>query len=64
MKQTGLQGYKEIPDTTRFDGLEHWLIVIREPGVKPIGRPFRTATSYENVITGCAGTETTALPCC
>ena len=34
MKQTRLQQFGELPDSTRFDALEHWIIVVKEPGAK------------------------------
>ena len=34
MKQTQLQQFGELPDSTRFDALEHWIIVVKEPGAK------------------------------
>ena len=34
MQQAQLQHSAELPDTARFDALEHWIIVVREPGTK------------------------------
>ena len=34
MKQAKLQQFPELPDSARVDALEHWVIVIKEPGTK------------------------------
>ena len=54
MKQTQLQQFGELPDSTRFDALEHWIIVVKEPGQRVDGRHFPTATSCKNAISGCS----------
>ena len=40
MKEIQLQQFGELPDSTRFDALEHWVIVIKEPGSKEEWPPF------------------------
>ena len=34
MKQAQLQQSAELPDATRFDTLEHWIVAVKEPGSK------------------------------
>ena len=34
MKQARLQQSAELPDTARFDDLEHWIVAVKEPGAK------------------------------
>ena len=40
MKQARLQQSGELPDTIRFDALEHWIILIKDPAGKQEWPPF------------------------
>ena len=65
MKQTQLHQFGELPDTARFDALEHWVIVDQGArGQSRNGRHFPTATSCKNAISGCSRTVMTARRCC
>ena len=40
MKQARLQQFGGLPDTARFDALEHWIIVVKEPEARQVWPSF------------------------